>query len=90
MTHTASDFGGAYELGMDCQRVAAKLALDHRYEEAVREYLVSITHLNGSDHPKAAERISFAQGEVERLSPLVDASAPRASNVDFDFGGGDR
>lgn len=72
--HTASDFIGAQNptaLGLDCQRLAAKLAMDHRYQEAIREYLVSIVHLRSSTAPDAAQHIAFAESEVARLSACI-------------------
>jgi len=71
LAHTASDFAATpYTRALDCQRVAAKLAAEHRYEEATREYLVSIAHLRGSDNPKAPELVAFAESEIARLASL--------------------
>lgn len=73
--HTASDFVAAtanpYDLGYECQRLAATLALQHRYEEAIREYLVSITYFRKADSPNVADRIAFAEGEIARLEALT-------------------
>ena len=76
--HTASDFApiaaNPYALALDCQRVASKLALERRYEEAVREYLVSVTYLRMSSNSDAAAQIAFAEGEIERLETVTGGS----------------
>jgi hypothetical protein len=70
--HTASDFtADPAELGWECQRIAARLALQGRYQLAIGEYRASIDHFRRSNSWVTAERIAFANAELVRLDGLV-------------------
>jgi hypothetical protein len=72
--HAASDFAAdTYDLGYECQRIAARLAVrENRYADAINEYMASIEHFRKCSHmPNAAKRIAEAELEIARLGRLV-------------------